>query len=761
MRAIQELGDSVARAWLAADYADEAFPEIASHALRESELLRGSESQLSEWFLTDTCLPDQQFREFGQPALTLYRGHKFYIELLYWLDSTTAIHQHSFAGAFGVFKGSSLHTQYDFHCDRVLSSELIVGDLIFRSSNLLTQGDVREIHPGKEFIHSLFHLERPSISLVVRTHSLTRAYPQYSYRRPGIGYDPFFKPEPFATRMRLLEALRDVSSNDFWNLTREMLLQSDPWMTYALLSMAYVPEQETTGWESLVEVARKRHGSLVNIFLHSLEEKIREQNITARRREIWDPDHRFFVALLLNLPHREAIYRLVSHKFPEADPETLILRWIHELAEAKKIGLDFDALSLAMLQHALNDLSLEDVYRGLAEVFGEAQVNEERSNLNRLWSEIHEASLLRPLLQRGASQTLINPVAHVSTQLRDDNVEFKVEAPIRGEGLRCTDVSLKSHPGAFSFLMRAVKDDQNGDVTLTSAETEELRSLGLLIRAEDVSRPVELDVTVITEELETDELWQGASSDIRCEADAGAFPAVSFRVLPQGEIVSLRDPVRRAWFPYSLSSSQVEILKSKLNGAGPIDTPLHTEWSNMLAEVSKQLVRRGFAIVPSLIPSHLLSAMGRYYRQRLAEGYIRLSDGKSNQYAAHREPLAEWIHQIVAEALAPAFSVPVKPSYSYLCVYKGGATLDRHTDRPQCEFTVSLCVDASTGGERWPLYVESPVDEALVEVHLRVGDAIIFKGRELPHFRRDLPSGESFTSILFHFVETSYEGGLD
>jgi len=173
MRAIQELGDSVARAWLAADYADEAFPEIASHALRESELLRGSESQLSEWFLTDTCLPDQQFREFGQPALTLYRGHKFYIELLYWLDSTTAIHQHSFAGAFGVFKGSSLHTQYDFHCDRVLSSELIVGDLIFRSSNLLTQGDVREIHPGKEFIHSLFHLERPSITLVVRTHSLT------------------------------------------------------------------------------------------------------------------------------------------------------------------------------------------------------------------------------------------------------------------------------------------------------------------------------------------------------------------------------------------------------------------------------------------------------------------------------------------------------------------------------------------------------------------------------------------------------------
>ena len=711
MRAIQELGDSVARAWLAVDYADDAFPEVAAYALRKSELLCGSsESQLNEWFLADTRLPDQQFRDFGQPALTLYKGHKFYIELLYWLDSTTAIHQHSFAGAFGVFKGSSLHTEYDFHCDRVLSSELIVGDLTFRSSNLLTQGDVREIHPGKEFIHSLFHLDRPSITLVVRTHSLTRAYPQYSYRKPGIGYDPFFKPEPFATRLRLLEALRDVSSNDYWNLARVILLQSDPWMTYALLSMAYAPEQETNEWKRLVEVARERHGSLVNIFLYSLEERTREQNITARRREIRDPDHRFFVALLLNLPHREAIYRLVARKFPDADPETLILRWIRELAEAKKIGLDFDALSLAMLQHALNDLSLEDVYSGLADVFGEAQVNEERSNLNRLWSEIHEASLLRPLLQRGANETSINPVIQSRT-------------------------------------------------------------------------PVELDVTVSTEKLQPGELWEDASIDIRFEPGLRYFPDVPLRVLPQGEIVSLRDPVRGVWFPYSLSRSQLETLKSKSNGAAPsgaipdssngrtasaaksfantVASPVRGEWCNMLEEASKQLVTRRFAVVPSLIPSHLVSAIGLYYRQCLAKGFIRLSDGNPNQYAAHREPLAEWIHQLVAEELRPAFPVPVKPSYSYLCVYQGGAKLDRHTDRPQCEFTVSLCVDASAGGERWPLYVESPVDEALVEVRLRIGDAIIFKGRELPHFRRDLPQGENFTSILFHFVETSYQGGLD
>lgn len=724
MQAIQELGDAVARAWLACDYADDAFATIASQALRQSELLRrSSQSQLNEWFLTETRLPEQQFRDFGQPALTLYRGHKFYIELLHWLDSTTAIHQHSFTGAFGVFRGSSLHTRYDFKCDHVISSEFILGDLTFRSSELLTQGDVREIGPGKAFIHSLFHLDRPSITLVVRTHSLTRSYPQYSYRRPGIGYDPFYKPEPFATRLRLLATLRDSSNINFWSLARELLVQCDPWMTFALLSMVHEPEKTPAGWDNLIELARKRHGGLIDIILQSFEEKTREQNITARRRDIWETDHRFFLALLLNLPHRQAIYKLIAQRYPESDPETLILRWLSELAAAGKIGLNFDALSLKMLQHVLNDLSLEDMFKGLAEVFGETQVDEERGNLNRLWNELHESSLLRPLLRRG-------------------------------------------EPDALRLNVDVAGDGRNGSGTRTSAD----KKLG--------SGPIELDVTVSTDELESGKLYEDPVRDVRFEPEAGSLPDVPLKTLPQGEIVLMRDPVRCVWFPNSLSNSQVELVRSKLSEkvsigaahalrADEMFVPQHdtselcTQWSNMLAEARNKLTSHRFALVSSLLPSHLLNAIAAYYRQRVAQGYIRLRPGTTNNYAAHREPLAEWLHPIVGEMLRPAFPVEVKPSYTYLSVYTGGATLERHTDRPQCEFTVSLCVDATPGGERWPLYVESPVDNAVIEVRLPVGDAIIFKGRELPHSRRALALQESVTSLLFHFVETTFQGGLD
>ena len=42
---------------------------------------------------------------------------------------------------------------------------------------------------GPEFIHSLFHLERPSMTVVVHNGSSGQPFPQYDYRLPGLGFD--------------------------------------------------------------------------------------------------------------------------------------------------------------------------------------------------------------------------------------------------------------------------------------------------------------------------------------------------------------------------------------------------------------------------------------------------------------------------------------------------------------------------------------------------------------------------------------------
>ncbi len=410
MKAVRELGEQIALSWRRCDNSEETFAEVAASCLSDSGFLnRISTEELNRWFLRDPALPAQSFRDFGQPALTLYQGQKFYIELLYWVDSTTAIHQHSFAGAFGVFKGSSLLSRYDFEVEDPVASELVLGKLHLLAVELLTKGDVREIRPGRGLIHSLFHLDRPTLSLVVRTHAIPRYQPQYSYRRAGFGYDPFFSPEPFATRLRLLEALSDTGDASFWKLAGELLDCSDPWMALAVLKPAY-HARSSPQYAEFAEQARRIHGRRAEIFLAGHAERVREQNITLRRREIHDPDHRFFLALLLNLPDRDAIFAAMKQRHPDADREQLILKWVGELSDANKIGLEFNPLSLKMLHYALRDRSFSNFAEDLGRAFGPSQVLEQADDLEGVWTELHASSLLQPLFV--SDRGIVEAVSH-------------------------------------------------------------------------------------------------------------------------------------------------------------------------------------------------------------------------------------------------------------------------------------------------------------------------------------------------------------
>src|SRR5215211_7153732 len=174
---------------------------IAEISLNDWVKLRSRrQSRLDPWdvirWVNDTTeLPEQPDIQgaFGQPPITLFNGHRFYIDVYYWLDGTTAIHQHAFCGAFQVLQGSSILSQYDFFEKRRINPHFLTGDIRLRSVELLRGGDVRQILPSREYIHSLFHLERPSVTLIIRTRHSPSGAPQYSYLKPYFATDPYFR----------------------------------------------------------------------------------------------------------------------------------------------------------------------------------------------------------------------------------------------------------------------------------------------------------------------------------------------------------------------------------------------------------------------------------------------------------------------------------------------------------------------------------------------------------------------------------------
>lgn len=399
MHALSALGETVARRWRAENHDESCFAAIATDALTTSGVLaqlRGDD--IVRWALGGARLPAQSYTGFGQPPVVLYRGHDFYIEALFWFDGTTAIHQHGFSGAFAVLEGSSVHTRYDFVARDRVNSRIVLGALRFQACEVLERGAVRAIEAGDRFIHALFHLERPSVSLVVRTSAERDHYPQYTYHRPGLAIDPFHQPEPMMTQLRLLEvvhaakgalALREAATT--------LLRDADFWLTYRILELVHRALDGDEPYAEIERCARERLGARIEALAPVFVEQRRQRNIVARREHIHDQQHRFLLGLLLNVPTRAGIDALLRQRHPDVEPRALIARWLGELAGEQKIGLDFAPLSLVALEHALDGGQLDELRGALARTFSAREVAAQDAALSQLWREIHEASLLQPL----------------------------------------------------------------------------------------------------------------------------------------------------------------------------------------------------------------------------------------------------------------------------------------------------------------------------------------------------------------------------
>jgi hypothetical protein len=123
--------------------------------------------------------------------------------------------------------------------------------------------------------------------------------------------------------------------------------------------------------------------------------------------------------------------------------------------------------------------------------------------------------------------------------------------------------------------------------------------------------------------------------------------------------------------------------------------------------------------------------------------------------------VASHFHRQLTFAVGALLGKRVKPSYCYFISYQEGAELTEHVDRAQCKYTLALCLDFSpepVRGSPWPLQLKLPTET--VVVHQALGDALLYEGRRIPHFRTRLAGGCTSTSILFHYVDHDFAGPL-
>lgn len=407
-----ELARSISEAWRQAQGVEEAFPRIATDHLRDSRLLETLDyANVVRWLLAGVNVPPQDTYEFGQPPIIVHAEAGFYIQVLFWLDATTTIHQHGFGGAFGVLHGSSLHSTYRFACEDDRAPNLLSGRLEHLSSELLERGAVRSIEPG-HMIHALFHLDRPSVSVVVRTWGSERQRRQYDYLKPGLATDSRYTPALPTIQLRMLTCLLSTDLPAFWPAAANVIAHGSSWMLYRVLAIAFPKADQESDWHRLLDTAEARHGrALVRRVIACLEASACEHRIVSLRASIHDATHRFFLALLLSVPHRDAIYALIRQRFPGADPESLALRWLGEIFAESRAGLKLTPLTVHLLRLALRHGEFDAARPSLGHLVRAGREREDEERLRETWRKLMAVDLLQPLLTQAEPRAETSEVA--------------------------------------------------------------------------------------------------------------------------------------------------------------------------------------------------------------------------------------------------------------------------------------------------------------------------------------------------------------
>ena len=106
--------------------------------------------------------------------------------------------------------------------------------------------------------------------------------------------------------------------------------------------------------------------------------------------------------------------------------------------------------------------------------------------------------------------------------------------------------------------------------------------------------------------------------------------------------------------------------------------------------------------------------------------------------------LAPTVRQIVEERVSSTFT-------PYLRVYDPGAILERHVDRPVCRWNIDMVVGGQPSPAphtAWPLLIASRRRARLLRLEL--GNAVLYRGTEVSHWRRPHPAGTRTAVASLH-----------
>lgn len=155
-----------------------------------------------------------------------------------------------------------------------------------------------------------------------------------------------------------------------------------------------------------------------------------------------------------------------------------------------------------------------------------------------------------------------------------------------------------------------------------------------------------------------------------------------------------------------------------------------------------------YKLIENVLPFDTCVLASKYLLQEENDFFLgdgQVPNAKSFPEAKHISVLLP----IVQPQLEKVWGVRLIPTYSYSRVLYPGTSLMPHTDRPACEYSITV-----TLGHNYPEDFSYPIFMGGVPVDIPVSWGATYKGCEIMHWREPLVGNEDnfWIQAFFHYV---------
>ena len=168
-----------------------------------------------------------------------------------------------------------------------------------------------------------------------------------------------------------------------------------------------------------------------------------------------------------------------------------------------------------------------------------------------------------------------------------------------------------------------------------------------------------------------------------------------------------------------------------------------------------QFHSQGFEVVKKYALPYFSAYLRHYFALIVQNDPSLGGDSQApNSHCVYGDPAFDLAMIFSREDIGQIVGKNLIPQYTYARIYNKGSDLKIHSDRPECQYSVTL----SLGGEYdkpWPIWIKDRAGKSH-EVPLEEGDMLVYSGCELEHWREEF-EGETQYQLFMHYVDADGE----